>query len=89
MSSIYKYDEFQNEEEFEYWSKRYGGKFTYLSKLPHNTKFHVENGIWEGKVIHKEDGVYLQTTLDDSLCINGENQMKINDKYYAWITILQ
>lgn len=85
---MFKYNEFNNIEDFEHFNKKYGGKFTYLAELPHNTKFHVENGYWDGKVIHKEDGVYLQTTLDDNLCVNGENQRKIDKKHSAWITII-
>lgn len=85
---MYKYNEY-TEEEFNAYNQQLGGTFTYLVELPHGTKFHCHNGNWEGKVIHKEDGVYLQTTLDDSLCINGENQRKISNKVSLWITILK
>lgn len=87
MISIYKYNEFE-EDEFEHFNKKYGGTFTYLSELPHGTKFHVENGYWKGKILHIDGETILQTTTDDSLCIDGENQMKIDKTYSAWITVI-
>lgn len=84
---MYKYNEF-TPEQFAHCS-RYGGSFTYLAELPHGTEFRVENGMWKGKVLHKEGKTFVQTTLSDHLCVNGENQLEINDRYYAWITLLK
>lgn len=65
------------------------GETTDVSKLPHNTRFYVINGAWEGKVVHKDDGVYIQTVKDDSQCLNGENQFKTTGKEEYCINIIR
>lgn len=65
------------------------GTLTDMSKLPHNTKFYVKNGAWTGKIIHKNGGVYIQTTMNDSACLNGENQFKTTGKEELYIDLLK
>ena len=85
---MYKYDEY-TKEEFEHCNHMFGRGFTYISELPHGTTFHVENGEWKGKVIHRDGETYVQATISDDLWENGENQFKIDHTYSLWITIIE
>ena len=77
----YKYGEFEDLIEFEHWCKQYGGTFTYLSELDTGTKFEVNNGLWKGTVIKEDEATYIQPD-------GNFNKHKIDNKYYAWIEIL-
>lgn len=84
----YKYDEF-TPEEFDFYSEIYKEEtFTYMKELPHGTCFSVLNGNWKGKVIHKNGSSFLQTTINDNICINEENTIPITEKSYLWIKII-
>lgn len=36
---------------------------TDLMSLPHGTKFHVNNGNWDGEIIDREDGKYIRNIM--------------------------
>lgn len=73
----YRYNEF-TPEEFDYFDRLYNGTFTYLVDLPHDTKFRVVNGGWDGRIIKKDDKTFVG--------IEGLHTFEVDEQYSLWIT---